>query len=118
MGNQKLCYVRRLITERRGHHGLLPPVEGYCYGKIFSIHLSTVDDYKGQIFGIQEPGRYIITHLPTGYMVGTRSTFIKAKETITALMARRVPWESKDAQKIKPYRHLIAKVIDPLSIAD
>ena len=98
MGKQKLYYVRRLIIERRGPHGLLSPVEGYAYGKIFSIH---------------RWGGYVITHMPTGYIICTRSTLTEARETITALMALSVPWGSKNAQKIKQrkYRNLVATVI-------
>ena len=98
MRKQKLYYVRRLIIERRGLHGLLSPVEGYAYGKIFSIH---------------RWGGYVITHMPTGYIMCTRSTLTEARETITALMALSVPWGSKNAQKIKQrkYRDLVATVI-------
>ena len=93
--------IRRPITERRGLHGLLPPVEGVVYDEIFAIHR----DPKPGV-----GGAWCVTHLPTGYILCTESTKRYAQQIVASFFLLPVPWKTRSPHVLRRYR----KVIFPL----
>ena len=89
--------IRRQITERRGLHGLLPPVEGVVYDEIFAIHRSS------QIFG----GAWCVTHLPTGYILCTESTKRYAQQMVAFFFSLPVPWKTRSPHVLRRYKKVV-----------
>lgn len=102
-GERLMNAIQRQITERRGLHGLLQPIEGYVYDDLFAVHQSK------EVFG----HAWCITHLPTGYILSTYPTKRQAEEIIATLLTLPVPWKTRSPQVLRRYRTIIFTVLRP-----